>query len=169
MQITVASKDLAQLGRDLQRAGKKDLKKETLKRLRQGVKPIVPEIRRAVKATPSGGDKGRSTKARAARPRKLRDATARGVQAKVSLTGRYAGVRLRVDTRHFPDGEKNLPKYLEGVLPRWRSPSWGHDPWKTQRARPYFYKTIRPYIPRVQAEVMKVLQEVQDELARGGG
>lgn len=167
MQVSVSSRDLAQLGRDLQRAARKDLKKDTLKRMRAAVKPIVPEIRAAVKATPSGGDKGRSVKARAARPRRLRDATARGVEAKVSLTGKFAGVRLRVDTRHFPDGEKKLPKYLEGTIPRWRSPSWGHDPWKVQKPHPYFFKTIRPHIPRVQEEVAKVLKDISDEIARG--
>lgn len=167
MQVSVTSKDLAQLSRDLRRAGSKDLKKDTMKRLRKTVQPIVPQIRSAVKATPAGSDSGRSKKAREARPRKLRDATARGVQVKVSLTGRYAGVRLRVDTRHFPDGEKNLPKYLEGTLPRWRSPSWGHDPWKTQKPHPYFFKTIRPHIPRVQEEVAKVLKDISDEIARG--
>ncbi|WP_141579656.1 hypothetical protein [Actinomadura sp. WMMA1423] len=167
MHVSVSSRDLARLGRDLQRAGRKDLKKEALKRMRRSVQPIAPEIKRAVKATPGGTSEGRSVAARAARPRRLRDATARGVQVKASLTGKYAGVRLRVDTRHFPDGEKNLPKYLEGTLPRWRSPSWGHDPWKVQRAHPYFFVTIRPHIPAVQAEVAKVIKETMDEL--GGG
>ncbi|MFI0484889.1 hypothetical protein [Actinomadura sp. 9N215] len=168
MNVSVSSHDLARLGRDLQRAGRKDLKKEALMRMRRAVQPIVPEIQRAVRGTPGGTSDLRSAQARAARPRRLRDATARGVQAKASLTGKYAGVRLRVDPRHFPDGEKHLSKYLEGTLPRWRSPSWGHDPWKTQRAHPYFFVTIRPHIPAVQAEVAKVIKEAMDELGGGG-
>lgn len=167
MQVSVTSNDLNRLGRDLRAAGRKDLQKEALKRMRRRVQPIVPDIKRAVKATPGGTDDLRSRKARATRPRRLRDATARGVQVKASLSGKYAGVRLRVDTRHFPDGEKHLPKYLEGTLSRWRSPSWGHDPWKTQRPHPYFFVTIRPHIPGVQADVAKVISETMDEL--GGG
>src|SRR5688500_14996850 len=153
MHVSVTSRDLAQVGRDLRRAGRKDLKKEAMKRLRASVQPIVPEIRSAVKATPGGTGDQRSAKSRAARPRDLRDAIARGVQVKASLTGKYAGVRLRVDPRHFPDGEKNLAKYLGGTLPRWRSPLWGHDPWKTQRARPYFFVTIEPHLPQVRADI----------------
>lgn len=167
MNVTVSSNDLARLGRDLQRAGRKDLKKEALKRMRRRVQPIVPEIRRAVRATPGGTSDLRSVKARAARPRRLRDATARGVQVKASLTGKYAGVRLRIDPRHFPDGERHLPKYLEGTLPRWRSPNWGRDQWKQQRPHPYFFVTIRPHIPSVQTEVATIISEIMDEI--GGG
>lgn len=169
MDVSVTSRDLARLSQDLKRAGRKDLCKASMQGLRKTVQPIVPEIRRAVKATPGTTSDQRSAKARAARPRDLRDAVARGVQVKASLTGKFAGVRLRVDTRHLPDGEKNLAKYLEGTLPRWRSPSWGHDPWKTQRPHPYFFVTIRPHLPRVRAEIAKVLDDVSDELARGGG
>lgn len=167
MTVSVSSRDLARLGRDLQRAGRKDLKKAALKSLRREVQPIVPEIRRAVKATPGGTGEERSVRARAARPRGLRDATARGVQVKASLTGKYAGVRLRVDTRHFPDGQTNLPKYLEGTLPRWYSPTFGHDPKKVQRPHPYFFVTIRPHLPQVKAGIAKIVSETFDEL--GGG
>lgn len=166
--ITVSSHDLARLGRDLTRAGRKDLKKEALKRLRANVQPIVPEIKAKIRSIPGGTDDGRSAKARAARPRRLRDATARGVQVKASLTGKYAGVRLRVDARHFPAEERNLPLYLEGVLPRWYSPSWGHDPRKVQRAHPYFYVTIRPHLPQVKAGVARVIEDISNELKGGG-
>ena len=167
MQVSVTSNDLNRLGRDLKKAGRKDLQKEALKRMRRRVEPIRPEIQRAVRATPGGTDDLRSKKARSERPRRLRDATARGVQVKASLSGKYAGVRLRVDPRHFPDGQKNLSKYLEGTIPRWRSPMWGRDQWKQQQARPYFFVTIRPHIPAVQADVAKVIKETMDEL--GGG
>lgn len=167
--LSVSSRDLERLAKDLRKAGRKDLQKEALRSMRKKVQPIAPEIRRAVRATPGGTNDRRSAKARAARPRRLRDATARGVQVKASLSGKYAGVRLRVDTRHFPDGEKHLPKYLEGTLPRWRSPNWGRDQWKQQRPRPYFYVTIRPHIPEVTAEIAKIIDDVSDELTRGGG
>lgn len=167
MHVSVTSNDLNRLGRDLKAAGRKDLQKEALKRMRRKVEPIRPEIQRAVRATPGGTEHLRSKKARSERPRRLRDATARGVQVKASLSGKYAGVRLRVDPRHFPEGEKHLPKYLDGALPRWRSPNWGRDQWKQQRPHPYFFVTIRPHIPAVQAEVAKIIKETMDEI--GGG
>lgn len=169
MEVSVTSRDLADLGRDLKRAGQKDLNKEAARLLRKEVQPIIPEIRQRIRSIPGGTEDLRSAKARSERPRRLRDATARGVQVKVSLSGKHAGVRLRVDTRHFPAGEKNLPKYLEGTMPRWRSPSWGHDPWKTQRAHPYFFPTIRPHVPQVQAGVMRIVSDISDRVMRGGG
>ncbi|MCW2872559.1 hypothetical protein [Actinacidiphila oryziradicis] len=121
-----------------------------------------------VLSLPRGRDGDRSKKAREKRPKGLRDATARGVQSKVSLSGKYAGVRLRVDPRHFPADQKKLPKYLEGVLPRWRHPTYGHSPWVVQGSHPYFFPTVLPHVPRVQAGVRRVLDEAMAELTRGG-
>jgi hypothetical protein len=167
-EVTIRSSDLADLARDARRAGRRDLNREMTKRLRVTLKPAVPAVRAAVRATPGGTNEGRSAAARAARPRDLRDAIARGVQIKVSLSSGYAGVRLRVDPRHFPDGQKNLPKYVEGTLNRWRSKNWGRDEWKTQRPHPFFFRTIQPYIPAVRAEMKAIVDDIQDQLTRGG-
>lgn len=167
MEVTIRSSDLANLARDARRAGRRDLNREMTKRLRATVKPAVPAIRSAVRAIPGGTGDERSRAAQQARPRDLRDAIARGVQIKVSLSARFAGVRLRVDPRHFPDGDKNLPKYVEGTLVRWRSPNWGRDEWKQQRPHPYFFSTIRPYIPAVRSEMKKIMDEIQNDLTGG--
>lgn len=162
MQVTVSSTQLSDLARDLRRAGRKDVVKEAGQRMRALMKPLVPEVRAAYRAAPSHTGRQRSVRAVAERPRGLRDAAARGVQIKVSFSGKFAGVRLRVDTRHFPDGQKHLVQYWEGTLPRWRSPNWGRDEWKTQPPHPVFYPTIRPHIPRVRAG----LNDIADDMTR---
>lgn len=167
MQVSVSSRELSDLARDLRRAGRRDVTKEAGKRARELLKPVVPEIRNAVRNTPGRAGHQRSARAVADRPRGLRDATARGVQIKVSFSGQYAGVRLRVDTRHFPDGQKHLPKYLEGIYERWRSPNWGRDEWKQQQSHPFFYVTVRPHVPRVRAGMREIADGMADEL--GGG
>jgi hypothetical protein len=160
--------DLRKLAKDLKAAGKGDLRKSMTKRLRATVQPIVPEMRRKIKALPgAGGEDRRSKKAKELRPRGLHDATARGVQAKVSVAGPKVGVRIRIDPRLFPDGQKNLPRYLDGALPRWRHETYGHEPWVTQESHEFFEPTIRPHRARVEADVIKVLDDVRDELARG--
>lgn len=164
MHVSVSSRELSDLARDLRRAGRKDVTKEAGKRMRQLLQPAVPEVRAAVRAIPSHTGHQRSVRAVQERPRGLRDATARGVQIKVSFSGKFAGVRLRVDTRHFPDGQKHLPQYLEGTLARWRSPNWGRDQWKQQPAHPFFYPTIRPHIPRVQAGLRDIADEMTEQL-----
>jgi hypothetical protein len=164
MDVQIRRGDLQNLARDFRDAGRRDLGRDMLKALRAEVKPIVPQVRSAIRSSPSATGTQRSGKALEARPRGLRDAMARGVQMKASLTGIQAGVRLRIDARHFPDGEKHLPKYREGVMARWRAPSWGHDPWKTIQPVPRFYPTIRPHIPRVRAGVGRIYLEYVDRL-----
>lgn len=168
MEVTIRSSDLADMGRAMRAAGRRDLAKEAGQRMRATLRPVVPEVRSAVRATPGGTGDQRSARSKQARPRDLRDAVARGVQVKVSLSKGFAGVRLRVDTRHFPDGEKHLAQYLEGTLPRWRSRNWGReDEYKQQRAHPYFYPTVRRHIPRVQAELAEIVRDLTSQLAGG--
>lgn len=162
--VTIRSRDLERLGRDLRRSGQKDLQKEAMQRMRTSVRPIVPKVRQKVRQSPAGTGNQRSQKSVGERPRGLRDAIARGVQLKVSLSGKHAGVRLRVDPRHFPDGQKHLPKYREGVLKRWRSPTFGHDPWKVQRPEPYFFPVIRAEAPRVRADVLDIVNDITSRI-----
>lgn len=164
----VGGDELRKLAKDLKAAGRGDLRKDMTKRLRTSVQPIVPEMRRKIKALPgAGGTDKRSKKAKEQRPRGLHDSTARGVQAKVSVAGPKVGVRIRIDPRLFPDGQKNLPRYLNGSLPRWRHETYGHEPWVTQDSHEYFEPTILPHRARVEAEVIKVLDDVRDQLAKG--
>lgn len=161
MQVQVLGADqLRRLARDCNRAGQGEVRKEMTKRLRNSIKPIVPELRAAIRALPGGDDSARSEKAKRERPRSLRDAAARGVQAKVSVAGPKAGARIRIDPRHFPDSQKTLPAYLDGSKPRWRHPTYGHSPWVMQRPHPYFDRTIRPHVPRVRQEMQQVLDDV---------
>ncbi|SEG44944.1 hypothetical protein SAMN04489712_105279 [Thermomonospora echinospora] len=166
MEVHVRHSDLRELGRDFRAAGRRDLSRDMLKEMRGSVKPIVPQLRSALRGSPSRTGDQRTESARQARPRGLRDAMARGVQTKASLAGPRVGVRLRIDPRHFPDKQKSLPKYREGVLPRWRSPNWGRDEWKQQQSHPVFFPTIRPHIPRVQRDLRRIVDEYVDRVAR---
>lgn len=169
MEMRVLSPDLERLVRDARQAGQREAIKGVSRGIRTELRPVVDEIRVKVRAQPSHTGNQRSGISKVERPRGLRDATARGVQMKVNLSGRQVGVRLRVDTRHFPRGSRNLPKYLEGMpgFERWRSPNWGRDQWKTQHPHPYFFDTIRPHVPRVQAAVLREFDKLARELAGG--
>lgn len=166
MRVQVRSRDLAGLAEAFRREGRRDLGREILKEMRGEVRPIVPEVKAAIRGTPGGTGHQRTEAARRDRPRGLRDAMARGVQVKAALTGPRAGVRIRIDTRHFPDDEKSLPKYREGIRGRWRSKNWGRG-WKTQRAHPVFFETIRPHVPEVQAAMHRIAADYRHRLYRG--
>lgn len=175
MDVQIRSGDLEQVVRDIRKVDGAELIKHAAIGIRHELVPVIAEIKQKVKEVPSNSARartargrprahaGRSAKSVAARPRGLRDATARGVQMKVHLSSKRIDVRLRVDPRHFPEGEKNLPKLLEGMpgYTRWRSPNWGRDEWKTQRPHPYFFDTIRPHIPRVAARIEREFDDLR--------
>jgi hypothetical protein len=166
--LTIKGGDqLKKLAKDLKAAGQGDVVKNTAKRMRQTMKPIVPDMRRAIRAIPSHGDDERSKQAIQDRPRGLRDAAARGVQVKVSFSGSKVSARIRIDPRHFPPGQKALPKLLDGTKPNWKHPTYGHKPNVTQRPHPFFTQTIRRHETGVRAEMAKVLSDAADALSRG--
>lgn len=117
--------------------------------MREAMKPLVPDLRAAVRGIPSSG-KGHTG---------LRDKIARGVQVKVSTAGRSVGARIRVDARLLPDNAKSLPELLEGTVP-WRHPVYGNtDNWVTQAPHPFFYRTLKPHESAVQTRMAQVLKD----------
>jgi hypothetical protein len=159
--------ELKRLARDLKTAGRGDVVKNTARRMRQEMKPIVPDMRRQIRAIPSHGDDERSKRSIQDRPRGLRDAAARGVQVKVSLSGSKVSARIRIDPRHFPPGQKALPKLLDGTKPSWKHPTYGHKPNVVQRPHPFFRQTIHRHEGPVRAAMQKVLADMAAALDKG--
>lgn len=164
------SKDL----RDLNRAFKsvadgKELRKELTSGMRNVLRPIVPEVRAAFKASPSMGHGGMS---RGFRDRAdLRVLLAKATRVEVRLTGRAAGARIRVDGRRMPDGLKGIPKAWEAEAgARWRHPTWGNrNVWVQQRPRPLFYRIVAPKAERAAKEIEQVANRVVAKLERSVG
>jgi hypothetical protein len=140
MQLTlVDSGDLKAISRALRKhADGKRLRVELNRELRQAAQPLVPKVKAAWRAAPSGhGKAGR-------RGGSLRSQLARATRLEVRLTGKQAGVRVRTDGRRMPDHMKSLPGYAEGVRRRpWRHPVYGNrDAWVTQQPFPRFYDAV---------------------------
>lgn len=161
--VEVEADDLVALTRSLRRLESgKELRKKLRDDIKAAAKPVVPAVRAKVKGLPSKGQsKGRS------RPG-LRKSVARATRLQVQMSGRYAGVTIRVDPKKMPAGMHNLPAYLEGAAPfqRWRSPNWGRDDWKTQRPHPYFYAIAthaEPHIKRAVADAVDSIRRQIDE------
>lgn len=171
MYIRVDTPGLTRLARDMRRAGGRDLSNELARSLRTHIKPLVPVLRSAIRATSSKG-LTRSRKSVEERPLGLREAEARGVQVKVSFSGRSPGVGLRIDPRLFPEGSKTVISYREGVRSRWRVRNWKsarrREDWHSQRAVPAFFPTIRPRVEPVRAAVARDVEAAVDR-ATGAG
>lgn len=159
--VEVHSDDLVQAVRSLRGLEDgKELRKQLRKNIASAAKPMVPAIRAKVKSLPS---KGGPRKGRPA----LRASVARATRLQIQMSGRYAGVTVRVDPKKMPPGMHNLPGYLQGDLPfdRWRSPNWGRDQWKTQPPHPYFYAIARRYEPAIRQAVAEGIDTIQRQVA----
>lgn len=95
----------------------------------------------------------------------LRRKIFRALKTNVDTSAQYTGAFIWVDAYSMPSGEENLPAYMERVrrYTRWRKPVFGNrEVWATQRAHPYFYRTLRPF----QEEAADVAEKVLDDMKK---
>jgi hypothetical protein len=139
---------------------KKLLQKRLRKELRGVGREIVKAEKQAVRALPSKGQSARAGR------KPLRRDIARATQLRIRTAGRNAGVAVWINPRTLGPGRANLPGYIEGVRPfqRWRHPTFGHDPWVTQRPHPYFYRTAARHETRVQWAAIQVVNRMAREI-----
>jgi hypothetical protein len=162
--VEVEADDLVAVNRSLRRLENgKELRKKLRDDIKAAAKPVVPAIRAKVKGLPSkgqGDDRERPG---------LRKSIAKATRLQVQMSGRYAGVTIRVDPKKMPAGMHNLPAYLEGAPPfqRWRVPNWGRNDRHTQHPHPYFYAIAthaEPHIKRAVADAVdSIRRQIDDE------
>jgi hypothetical protein len=72
----------------------------------------------------------------------------RALKTNVDTNPQYTGGFVWLDANEMPSGEENLPAYMERIrrYTRWRHQVFGNEnAWVTQRAHPYFYRTLKPW------------------------
>lgn len=149
-------KDLKRIATELRKMDNKQLKKQFSKELRAAAKPMVPAVRQSIRNIPSS--RGYSADG-------LRGRMSKAVKLEVKLTGKQAGVRIRVDGRKMPTHEKALQAYMEGLKKPWRHPVFGNrEVWVKQDPNPYFYKVVRPMGLRTRANVNRAMTRVAKQI-----
>lgn len=158
---------LLELQRKLRAAGNENLRASMQRRIRSAAEPLANDLRSAVRSLPvrgSGGG-GRRTDARAAgrggRTAGMRETVARAIRISVRTSG-SPGARIWIDKSLLPNGMRNLPAKLDEG--RWRHPTFGHSPWATQYAQPWWNVTIRRHEARMRAQVARTIDDVQNRL-----
>lgn len=139
----------------------KELRKQLRKNITAAAKPTVPAIRSKVRALPSKNESQREGPG-------LRASIAKATRLQVQMSGRYAGVTIRVDPKKMPAGMHNLPGYLEGAPPfqRWRRPVYGNrNAYVTQRPHPYFYRIAEAAQPHIKAAVADAVETIRRQIA----
>lgn len=159
MQVTITDKgDLKAFARAIRKeANGPALRREMAKAMRTELRPVVAEVKAAYRAAPSHGHAS-ATRARQAGPA-LRWLLARATRQEVRLVGKQAGIRVRVDGRKMPSGQRSLPAMYEGTK-RWRHPVFGNrGVWVQQRSPGRFAEITRRHDTRV--------REALDRIATG--
>jgi hypothetical protein len=112
------------------------MRRDMLRNLKAAIRPAEAEAKAGIMSMGSAGlTAGRS----------LRSAIAAQVKSEARLTGRTAGVRVKVRKRNMPRGFVNAPKRTNS--PRgWRHPTLGRDAsgaplWVHQVGRPGWFDT----------------------------
>lgn len=154
--------ELRRLQRDVHKFARRP---EWERRIRRELDGPVRDAERAVKlkilSIPSKG--GNARKGRES----LRSKMLRAVKTNVDTTSQYTGAFIWVDAYAMPSGEENLPAYMERArrYGRWRKPVFGNrEVWATQKAHPYFYRTLRPFENTTADVAEKVVGQMREEL-----
>lgn len=181
LRISLAATNVSayrQLAKDLRKAGKTDLRKKLRKQIADAGRPVLDDVKAAVREVPvtsrGGGSAqrlkynvGRATTARAKASAGRRVAGLRATIAratKLQVTAR--GVRFVVQSSQLPEDQRTLPRHLDSER-GWRHPVFGdRDVWVTQKGRPYFAVTIKKQAPAFRRAIVTAMEQIRQELER---
>lgn len=135
--------------------------------LRGPVREAETKVKAKILAIPS---KTRDRGSRGGKRGSLRRKMVQAVRTNVDTTKDYTGGFVWLDAYSMPADEQNLPAYMERVkrYTRWRHTVFGDESkWVTQKAHPYFYRTLKQY-ETVTADVAeKVISAAERDIGRG--
>ncbi|MFF3848049.1 hypothetical protein [Streptomyces sp. NPDC002328] len=162
---------LTTLSRRLRAAGGPRLQRNAARRVRRAAEPLHRDLQRAIASQPivsEGRKPNRKGRIPSGGPsptvRPLRATLAGGVRISVRQ-GAFAGARVWMDRSRLPDDLKKMPFVIEDG--RIRHPVFGNRRrWATQWVRPtgWWSRTVRAGLPRMQAEVERILADVRRDL-----
>lgn len=152
---------LIELSRRLRMAGGPRLRQNFSRRIRRAAEPLQKDLQRSIQGVqlPGPGRKVRGGPSPTTRP--LRASLAGAIRISVR-SGANPGARVWVDRSRLPADIKNMPWVIENG--RVRHPVFGNRKrWVTQWARPtgWWSRTVQAGMPRMRAEVRRVLGDVR--------
>ena len=150
-------KDLARISRELRHMDEREVLRRFRRELRATAAPMVPAVRASIAAIPVKGTGGSTG---------LRRRLQRAARLIVRTSGRSAMVRVLVDPKRMPDGQKALPQYMEGAggHTRWRHPVFGRDPWVQQPSHAYFFPVVRRLGPASRVAASRAVRSVTKDI-----
>ncbi|MEU0691446.1 hypothetical protein [Streptomyces uncialis] len=162
VQIT-GTGELIELSRRLRAAGGPRLRQNMGRRIRRAAEPLHRDLQTAIATLPISSQGGRSRGGPSPTRRPLRATIAAAIRISVR-TGASPGARVWVDRSALPLDLRGMPAALNRG--RVRHPVYGNRRrWAQQTAPPLWWdRTVRQHMPRMNAEVERVLDDVRRQL-----
>jgi hypothetical protein len=178
-----AGRQVRALSTKLRGASKADLRKRLRQKVSAAGKPIVDEVKQAVRELQVTSSHGGGTaqrrkynvsrakatakvtleKARERAERRgagLRETIAAGVRLQINASG----IRFIASSARLPESQRTLPRHLDSEK-GWRHPVFGNrDNWVTEHGGPWFAETIKPHAPDFRAAVVDAMEETKNML-----
>jgi hypothetical protein len=181
IRISIAATNVSEyrkLAKELRKAGKTDLRKQLRKQIADAGRPVLDDVKAAVRDMPvtsrggGGAQRRRFNVARASTERAKASAARRGAglrstiasATKLQITAK--GVRFVVQSSKLPADQRTLPRHLDSEK-GWRHPVFGdRDVWVTQKGRPYFGSTIKRKAPAFRKAIVDAMEKIRQQLSR---
>ncbi|WP_435252029.1 hypothetical protein [Streptomyces tendae] len=157
---------LIRLSRRLRTAGGPRLRQNLARRIRRAAEPLQRDLQQKIRTQPlvSEGRKAGKRGGPSPTTRPFRRMLAGGVRTSVRQ-GSSPGARVWMDKARLEPKAGNVPWQIQDG--RLRHPVFGNRKrWASQYARPagWWSKTVQAGLPRMQAEVERVLRDVRRDL-----
>ena len=164
------AEELRAVARALRRADRTDLTRELTRAIRDGAKPVLSDVQRAVRELPIRGFPypGRRRAFSAARwspSHALRDRVAQGVTVRVGVSEDNPRVRFAASGRLVPGTHgDSMPRRLDAAG-GWRHQVLGNrQVWVRQQGKPWFGTTIYRRADEFRDHIDRALDRVREQI-----
>ncbi|MCP3820062.1 hypothetical protein NLX86_18775 [Streptomyces sp. A3M-1-3] len=158
---------LLELSRRLKAAGGPRLKANMTRRIRRTAEPLKSDLQQTIRGLPIRAEPRKAGSRGGPSPtsRPLRATIAGAVRISVRTTGN-PGARVWVDRSALPPDLRKMPSVMNSANGRIRHPVFGNKRrWVNQWTTPLWWeKTTRRHIPRMTADVARVLDDVRNQI-----
>lgn len=164
----IGTGQLLELSRKLKAAGGPRLKQNFSRRIRHAAEPLKTDMQQTIRSLPIRSEGRKPGKRGGPSPttRPLRATVAEAVRISVR-TGGNPGARIWVDRSRLPPDLRKMPSVMNRADGRIRHPVFGNRKrWANNWTTPLWWdKTVRTHMPRMTAEVARVVDDVKNDLS----
>jgi hypothetical protein len=163
----IGTGQLIELSRKLKGAGGPKVKANFTRRIRRAAEPLKSDMQATIRTLPISPEPRKAGSRGGPSPtsRPLRATVAQAVRLSVRTAG-SPGARVWIDRASLPKDLQDMPGAMNKANGRIRHPVFGNKKrWVNQWTSPLWWdKTVARHMPRIEREVARVVDDVQNRL-----